>query len=201
MMFRCENCYLMVEDTLLREIDTEQRCPACIAPWYVLMVNEREETSVAKEIKRQAVINDLGSRLHRVLVLRHKEQRETRKGTWVNEYVPTFPGYVILQMDFDGDLFHMIRDIRNVIGLVPHHESPTALKTLEAIRLLLLSEKREQEEPSPSFVIGDKVKVTGGTFKGLSGKITKVTPSAITVVAFLMGRDVPIFTSPQYLEK
>lgn len=198
--FRCSDCFVWTPDSDLREVDGEWLCVAtCFRPWYALSVEEKKEHRVAKEIKRQVIIHDLEDVFHRVLVPQHFVSHTKKDGKTIRVPAVTFPGYILIQTKYDDRMFHTLREVKFVYGLVPHHEHPTPLHSKEAAMLLLKKARQREDgkaEVKLRFKVGSLVKVTDSTFRGLTASVRTIdgdpADPVVSAVVTIFGRPVPI---------
>lgn len=197
------------------------------------------------EIPRQARIRGVKG-VGRVLIITHPEERK-RKNQWVTMNVKSFPGYLILHMNYTDEIFDLLESLRHrgVWGLLPirppkpkepsskHNDDqkgpawvkyenlladhvfwkPTAVETKEMAILMLREkdkharkkDKKLRVRPTCDLKEGDVVKVTGGKYQGLEGKVKKITESQIdffvTMTISVMGRPADIGISHKELER
>ena len=92
-----------------------------------------------------------------------------------------FPGYLLAQVDLTDEVWHLIRSIPKVRGLVGKGQSATALSDIEVQGIL---DRMEAAAAKPrrktSFTVGETVKIVDGPFKGLHRDCRGVRTGKVT---------------------
>ena len=81
--------------------------------WYIVQSYSNFEKKVADLIKKEAIKAKLEDKIGEVLVPTH-EVTEVRRGKRVQRKKKYFPGYVLIKMDMDNQLYHLIKNIKKV---------------------------------------------------------------------------------------
>ena len=81
--------------------------------WYIVQSYSSFENKVAKLIKEEASKAKLEDKIDEVVVPT-QEVTEVRRGKRIKLKKKYFPGYVLVKMDMDNQLYHLINNIKKV---------------------------------------------------------------------------------------
>ena len=185
--------------------DTAPSEPAPVgAPmlWYVLRVASNREDQVCEALKRKVTIEDLESRVGRILVPTQREKRmRGRVAKVINRKL--YPGYVFVEMatEEDGsvpeDIWFMVKETMSVGDFIGSDGKPMAMKPHDVEKMLAVVEK-SAEQPTLAGMAGmkkgDAIKVKEGPFENFEGEIDAVFPDKgqVRVIVSIFGRPTPI---------
>ena len=120
---------------------------------------------------------------------------EMRNGKKVTTERLLYPGYVLVQLALDDDLWHVIKNTPRVTGFVGGGHDPQPL-TNDEVNQILNREKDSAERPRPKmeFARNDRVKIADGPFSGFSGTVEEVNEdrSTVKVMVTIFGRGTPV---------
>ena len=83
--------------------------------WYIVQSYSSFEKKVANAIKEEATKAKIEDKIEEVLVPTH-EVTEVKRGKRVQRKKKYFPGYVLVKMDMDKQMYHLIKKI-NLLSL------------------------------------------------------------------------------------
>ena len=75
--------------------------------WYIIQSHSSFENKVANSIKEEALKAKLDDKIDEVIVPTH-DITEVKRGKRVQRKKKYFPGYVLVKMDMDNQLYHLI---------------------------------------------------------------------------------------------
>jgi len=158
------------------------------AKWYVLHTYAGYENMVQDNLKIVFEKNNMQDRLVEVLVPM-EDVVEEKGGKRKTVQRKKFPTYVLVKMDYDPKMWHMVTNTRGVTGFVGPQGRPMPLTEEEIKRMNLEKVVHESE-----FEVGDQVKVLQGPLEGFIGIIESVDiPNGkCKVVVSMFGRDTPV---------
>lgn len=178
--------------------------------WYVVRAIGGKERKVKEYIESEVRHRGLEERISQVLIPTEKVFT-IRNGKKISKEKVSYPGYVLVEADFTGDIPHIIRNIPNVLGFLGDSKEDsrqmkaTPLRAQEVARILgrvdeLSTAEEENEVP---FFVGETVKVTDGPFSSFSGTIEAVdnTRKKLTVSVKIFGRKTPMELNFVQVEK
>ncbi len=85
--------------------------------WYIVQTFSGFEQKVAGTIKEKIEQKELKEKISEVLVPTH-EVTVVKKGKRVQRKKKYFPSYVLVKMEMNKDLYHMIKNIQKVTGFL-----------------------------------------------------------------------------------
>jgi len=85
--------------------------------WYIVQTFSGFEHKVAETLKETIKAKELNEKINEVLVPIH-EVTEVKRGKRVQRKKKYFPSYVLVKMEMNKDLYHMIRNIQKVTGFL-----------------------------------------------------------------------------------
>ncbi len=178
--------------------------------WYVVRAIGGKEKKVKEYIETEIRHRGLHDRITQVLIPTEKIFT-IRNGKKVSKEKVSYPGYVLVEADFTGDIPHILRNVPGVLGFLGDSREDgrqmkaTPLRGAEVARILgRVDEMSVQEEQSEvPFFVGETVKVTDGPFSTFSGTIEAVDNSRkkLTVSVKIFGRKTPMELAFTQVEK
>ena len=171
--------------------------------WYIVQTFSGFEHKVAETIKETIQKKELSDKISEVLVPMH-EVTVVKKGKRVQKKKKYFPSYVLLKMEMNEELYHMIKNIQKVTGFLGTTGTPVPVSDKEVDKILgNIKEGSLVPEPSLSFEVGEQVKVCEGTFASFSGLVEEVDEdkSKLKVSVSIFGRPTPIELEYNQVEK
>ena len=146
---------------------------------------------------------ELDDKINEVLVPMH-EVTVVQKGKRVQKQKKYFPSYVLVKMEMNKELYHMIKNIQKVTGFLGTTGTPVPVSDKEIDKILgNIKEGSLSPEPSLTFDIGEQVKVCEGPFASFSGLVEEVDEekSKLKVSVSIFGRPTPIELEYNQVEK
>jgi len=171
--------------------------------WYIVQSYSGFEKKVAENIKEELKKRKLEAHLDQVLVPTH-EVTEAKKGKRSKKQKKYFPGYVLVKLDLNKQIFHLIKNLQKVSGFLGSGENPTPISDKEIQRILgTVSENATNQKTGLSFEIGEKVKVCDGPFASFSGLIEEIDEekARLKVSVSIFGRPTPVDLEFNQVEK
>ena len=171
--------------------------------WYIVQAFSGFEKKVADTIKETGKNKDLKDMIDEVLVPLH-EVTEVKRGKRVQRKKKYFPSYVLVKMEMNKELYHMIKNIQKVTGFLGTTGTPVPVSDKEIDKILgNIKEGSLTPEPSLSFEVGEQVKVCEGPFASFSGLVEEVDEDKLKlkVSVSIFGRPTPIELEYNQVEK
>jgi transcriptional antiterminator RfaH len=152
--------------------------------WFCLKAQPKREHIAAAALKQIPAVDVLAPRI--------RYQKATRRGpVWFMEAM--FPGYFFAHFHFAAQ-HRYIQSMPGVSGIVTFGEQVAVLdpNTINGIRTSTGNE--DIAVYSPTFQVGDPVKIVDGSFQGLESVITQVLPARerVKVLLEFLGRSVEV---------
>ena len=171
--------------------------------WYIVQTFSGFEQKVAETIKDSIATKDLSSKIEEVLVPMH-EVTEVKRGKRVQRKKKYFPSYVLVKMEMDKELYHMIKNIQKVTGFLGTTGKPVPVSEREIDKIMgRIKEGTMAPKPQVTFDIGEQVKVCEGPFASFSGLVEEVDEekARLKVSVSIFGRPTPIDLEYNQVEK
>jgi len=171
--------------------------------WYIVQTFSGFEQKVAEVIKDLIKSKQLEDKIEKVEVPIH-EVTEVKRGKRVQRKKKYFPSYVLVQMEMNKELYHMIKNIQKVTGFLGTTGKPIPVPDKEIDKIMgNIREGSLAPEPKVSFDIGEQVKVCEGPFASFSGLVEEVDEDKLRlkVSVSIFGRPTPIDLDYNQVEK
>ena len=171
--------------------------------WYIVQAYSGFENKVADNIKDIMAKNSLQNNLGEILVPTQKVV-EVKKGKRTQKEKKYFPGYILVKLDLNKNIYHKIKNIQKVSGFLGSSDKPTPISDNEIKRSLgQVSESAVTQKSGISFEIGEKVKVCDGPFASFNGLIEEIDEekSRLKVSVSIFGRATPVDLEFNQVEK
>jgi len=162
--------------------------------WYIIHTYSGFEGKVKESLRTRAEAFGFGDRIGEILIPA-EDVVEMRAGKKITSRRLLYPGYIVLQLKMDDELWHVVKNTPRVTGFVGGDPSPTPL-TADEVNQILYRQTSSQERPRPkmSFQHNDRVKIVDGPFTNFSGTVEEVNPdrSTLKVMVTIFGRGTPV---------
>ena len=171
--------------------------------WYIVQAYSGFEKKVVESIKDELKKHKLEANLGEILVPTH-QVTEVKKGKRTKKEKKYFPGYVLVKVDLNKEIYHLIKNLQKVSGFLGSSNKPTPISDTEIQRILgQVSESAVNQKSGLTFEIGEKVKVCDGPFASFNGLIEEIDEekSRLKVSVSIFGRATPVDLEFNQVEK
>ena len=171
--------------------------------WYIIQTFSGFEQKVAETLKDIVKKKKLDDKVEDVLVPLH-EVTEVKRGKRVQRKKKYFPSYVLVRMEMNKELYHMINNIQKVTGFLGTKGSPVPVPEKEVDKIMgRIKEGTLAPTAQITFDIGEQVRVCEGPFASFSGLVEEVDEekSRLKVSVSIFGRPTPIDLEYNQVEK
>ena len=171
--------------------------------WYIVQTFSGFEQKVAENINKTVEKLELKDKIEDVVVPIH-EVTEVKRGKRVQRKKKYFPSYILVKMEMNKELYHMIKNIQKVTGFLGPTGSPVPVSENEINKILgRIKEGTLAPKTQISFDIGEQVKVCEGPFASFTGLVEEVDEekSRLKVSVSIFGRPTPIELEYNQVEK
>ncbi len=162
--------------------------------WYIIHTYSGFENKVKESLRSRAEAFGFGDRVGEILIPT-EDVVEMRSGKKVTSKRMLYPGYVLVQLDMDDELWHVVKNTPRVTGFVGGGQVPTPL-TADEVNQTLYRQKTSAEKPRPkmTFEKNDRVKIVDGPFSNFSGSVEEVNEdrNTLKVMVTIFGRGTPV---------
>ena len=171
--------------------------------WYIVQAYSGFENKVADTIKEIMSKNSLENNLGEILVPTQKVV-EVKKGKRTQKQKKYFPGYVLVKLDLDKNIYHKIKNIQKVSGFLGPEGKPVPVSEKEIKKIMgQIDETEENPSAGITFEVGEKVKVCDGPFASFTGLIEEIDEEKLRlkVSVSIFGRPTPVDLEFNQVEK
>lgn len=166
---------------------------AATKEWYVIHTysgfEDKVKMSLEDRFAHAGVMDKLGE-----IIIPTEEVVEIRGGKKKISSRKFYPGYVLIKVEMDQDIWYLIKSTPKVTGF-PGGASPTPLTETE-IKDIMDQIKGETKAPKPKFIFerGENVRVIEGPFMNFNGVVEEVNPDKgkVKVMVSIFGRATPV---------
>ena len=158
---------------------------------------------MADSIKDVMTKASLETNLGEVLVPTHKVT-EVKKGKRTQKQKKYFPGYILVKLDLNKQIYHKIKNIQKVSGFLGPEGKPVPVSENEVKKIMnQITETETNPSAGISFEIGEKVRVCDGPFASFSGLVEEIDEdkSRLKVSVSIFGRPTPVDLEYNQVEK
>src|SRR5216683_378410 len=178
-------------------IETGPAVEAIDAPpkhWYIIHTYSGFEQKVADSLRSRAEAFGFDHQIGQLLIPT-EEVVELRNGKKVTSKRMLYPGYVLVEMEMNDELWHAVKNTPRVTGFVGGGNAPVPL-TADEVNSVLYRQASSAERPRPkmTFEKSETVKIVDGPFTNFSGKIDEINSerNTLRVMVTIFGRSTPV---------
>ena len=165
--------------------------------WYILHTYSGQEDKVQQNLKQKAKNQGYSDKIIDVVVPK-KDEIEIKEGQKVEAKKNVFPGYILINMIMDDEMWFDVRNTPGVTGFVSSEDEnekrvrPVPLDETEVNSIL------NYQDTAPSFTSrfnrGDTLRIIDGPFLDFIGSVEEIDEdkSKVTVMVSFFGRDTPV---------
>lgn len=162
--------------------------------WYIIHAYSGFERKVKESLEGRVEAFGLQNRIGRVMIPTEPvtEIVNGKKRTVERVFLP---GYVLVEMDLDNDLWHVIKNTPRVTGFLGTGDTPVALSEEEVSSILFRSEvSKTKPRLNVKFERNESVRITEGPFANFNGVVDEVNEDRETlkVMVTIFGRSTPV---------
>lgn len=162
--------------------------------WYIIHTYSGFEQKVADSLRSRSQAFGFAEQIGQILIPT-EEVVELRSGKKVTSKRLLYPGYVLVEMEMNDDLWHEVKSTPRVTGFVGGGTKPVPLSADEVNQILYRqASSAERPRPKMSYEKGETVRITDGPFTNFSGKVDEVNAERDTlrVLVTIFGRATPV---------
>jgi transcriptional antiterminator NusG len=115
-----------------------------------------------------------------------------------------YPGYVLVEMDMNDEVWHVVKSTPRVTGFVGTGQQPTPLSEEEVQHIVFrVSESKDKPKLKVKFEKNESVRITEGAFASFTGVVDDVNEdrSTLKVMVTIFGRSTPVELEFNQVEK
>jgi transcriptional antiterminator NusG len=181
--------------------------------WYAVQVASGCEKRVKANIEQRKQTLDVADRIFQIEIPQTPTVKVRKDGSRQHSDEKVFPGYILIQMIMDDEVWQVVKNTPNVINFVGAeqkrrygrgrgHVRPMPLSPSEVERIFRQTHDREPVVKI-DMAAGDKILVLSGPFKDFEGEVIEVSPerSKLKALLSIFGRDTPVELEFNQVEK
>ena len=158
--------------------------------WYIVHTYSGFERKVAESLRSRVQAFGLEDKIGRIEIPT-ETVAERRAGKTIETQRLFYPGYVLVEMEMNDDVWHMVKSTPRVTGFVGTGQTPTPLSAEEVDQILNRAAiSAEKPKPRLSFEKNEQVKIIEGPFANFTGFVDEINPdrNTLRVLVTIFGR-------------
>jgi transcriptional antiterminator NusG len=162
--------------------------------WFIIHTYSGFENKVKESLQTRAEAFGFADKIGQILIPT-EEVVELRNGKKVTSKRLVYPGYVLVEMEMNDELWHAVKNTPRVTGFVGGGNSPVPLSADEVNQILYRqASSGERPRPKMTFEKNDSVRIVDGPFANFSGKVDEVNAErgTLRVMVTIFGRATPV---------
>src|SRR5215813_5563806 len=162
--------------------------------WYIIHSYSGFERKVKESLESRVIAFGLQEKIGKVLIPT-ESVTEVRGGKKYTSERMFYPGYVLVEMDMDDHVWHVVKSTPRVTGFVGTGQQPTPLSEEEVQHIVYrVGESKDKPKLKVKFEKGESVRVTEGPFATFQGVVDDVNEDRETlkVMVTIFGRSTPV---------
>ena len=169
--------------------------------WYVIHTYSGQEARARQALLERVKAHGREDAIQEIFIPEEnvvevvKGERRTSKRKFL-------PGYILVHMLLDDEIWHIVKNTAKITGFVGAGSRPTPIPEADVQRMLGQA-KSAKPKPAVTFEEGETVRVTQGPFSNFSGSVSEVQAEKerIQVMVTVFGRSTPLWLKFDQVEK
>jgi transcription termination/antitermination protein NusG len=162
--------------------------------WYIIHAYSGFERKVKESLEGRVQAFGLQNKIGRVMIPTEPvtELVNGKKRTVERVFLP---GYVLVEMDLDNDLWHVIKNTPRVTGFLGTGDKPVSLTEQEVSSILFRTDvSKDKPRLKIKFEKNEQVRITDGPFANFNGVVDEINEDRETlkVMVTIFGRSTPV---------
>ena len=162
--------------------------------WYIIHAYSGFERKVKESLEGRIQAFGLQQRIGRIEIPTEPVTEIVNGKKKTTEKV-FLPGYVLVEMDLDNDLWHVIKNTPRVTGFLGTGDKPVSLSEEEVGSILFRTDvSSEKPRMKIKFEKNESVRITEGPFANFNGLVDEINEDRETlkVMVTIFGRSTPV---------
>src|ERR1051326_8003057 len=162
--------------------------------WYIIHSYSGFERKVKESLESRIQAFGLEEKIGKVLIPT-EPVTEIRGGKKYTVERMFYPGYVLVQMDMDDHVWHVVKSTPRVTGFVGTGQQPTPLSEEEVNQIVYrVDTGRDKPKIRVKFERSETVRIIDGPFANFNGTVDEVNEDRETlkVMVTIFGRATPV---------
>jgi transcriptional antiterminator NusG len=172
----------------------EQTATASSKHWYIIHTYSGFERKVKESLESRVKAFGLEHKIGQVLIPTETvlERRGDKK---IESQRLFYPGYVLVEMEMNDDVWHIVKSTPRVTGFVGSGQTPSPLSDEEVNQIVnRANTASERAIPKQTFEKNETVKIVDGPFSNFTGVVEDVNldRNTLKVMVTIFGRSTPV---------
>lgn len=163
--------------------------------WYVVNTYSGHEKKVKEKLEMRTESMGMQDNIFNI-VIPETVEIEVKDGVKKEKTKKMFPGYILVEMIMSDEAWYIVRNTPGVTGFIGSSgkgAKPTPLLPSEIEHVLGIVEAQPKHVDN-DFVVGDKITIIDGPFKGIYGVVNNIDTNnnRLNVLIDLFGQETPV---------
>ena len=162
--------------------------------WYIIHTYSGFERKVKESLESRVQAFGLQDKIGKVIIPT-EPVTEIRNGKKYTTERAFLPGYVLVEMDMDDHVWHVVKSTPRVTGFLGAGNQPTPMSEDEVNTIIYrVAESKEKPKLRVKFEKNESVRITEGPFATFTGIVDEVNEDRETlkVMVTIFGRATPV---------
>ena len=164
--------------------------------WYVIHTYSGYENKVKADLEHRIEAYGLENAVVDIQIPTEEVTEVKDGGERKTKEAKIFPGYVLVRMEMDDNIWAVVRNTPGVTGFAGIEGKPTPLRREEYEKIMRRSSKSGQlpKRTATNIEVGQSVRVLSGPLADFDGTVSEVNPDAgkVKVMLTIFGRETPV---------
>ena len=162
--------------------------------WYIIHAYSGFERKVKESLEGRIQAYGLQNKIGRIMIPTEPVTEIVNGKKKTTEKV-FLPGYVLVEMELDNDIWHIIKNTPRVTGFLGTGDKPVSLTEEEVGSILFRTDvSKEKPRMKIKFEKNESVRITEGPFANFNGIVDEINEDRETlkVMVTIFGRSTPV---------
>ena len=164
--------------------------------WYVIHTYSGYENKVKADLEHRIEAYGLENAVVDIQIPTEEVTEVKDGGERKTKEAKIFPGYVLVRMEMDDNIWAVVRNTPGVTGFAGIEGKPTPLRREEYEKIMRRSSKAGQlpKRTATNIEVGQSVHVISGPLQDFDGTVSEVNPESgkVKVMLTIFGRETPV---------
>src|ERR671923_2415566 len=162
--------------------------------WYIIHTYSGFEKKVRESLQSRVQAFGLQEKIGRI-VIPTETVTQVRAGKKYTSEQMFYPGYVLVQIDMDDNVWHVVKSTPRVTGFLGAGQHPTPLSQDEVNQIIYRTvSAKDKPRMKMKFEKNEAVRITDGPFANFNGVVDEVNEDreTVKVMVTIFGRATPV---------
>jgi transcriptional antiterminator NusG len=162
--------------------------------WYIIHTYSGFEKKVRESLQSRVQAFGLQEKIGRI-VIPTETVTQVRAGKKYTSEQMFYPGYVLVEIDMDDNVWHVVKSTPRVTGFLGAGQHPTPLSQDEVNQIIYRTvSAKDKPRMKMKFEKNEAVRITDGPFANFNGVVDEVNEDRETlkVMVTIFGRATPV---------